>query len=79
MKRLIPLLALSLLISTALFDVGAQSASSQVKQALQGLLTGEETVDAALEQAYLRGVQQGREESRRALAECQRKLQSANQ
>ena len=76
MKRLIALLVLALFIVTAHFNVGAQSASSQVKEALQGLLTGEETVDAALEEAYFRGVQRGREESKRALAECQRKLPS---
>ncbi len=78
MKQLIQLSVLSLFIATALFNVSAQSVSSQVEQALQGLLTGDKIADAALEEAYFRGVQSGREESKRALAECRRKLQSDN-
>jgi hypothetical protein len=74
MKRLIALFLLSLFIVTAFYNVGAQSVSPQVAEALQGLLTGDETIDAALEDAYLRGVQSGREESKQALAECQGKL-----
>jgi hypothetical protein len=67
----IPVLAILLLI-TPFFVPAAAAQTPDVRQLLQGLLSGNQVQDQALHEAFERGYQRGREDEARQRAERDR-------